>query len=89
MCWFCGNLPTILLVSEQTLFLPGLCRIFREQKSIARGIISSQEEAFWRLHRPPVSVCVCVCVCVCFASRVSETVAAQVALHWRGNTVRF
>ncbi len=29
-------------------------RIFREQKRVAKAIISSQEEAFWRLHRPPV-----------------------------------
>ncbi|XP_064406402.1 regulator of G-protein signaling 7-like [Halichondria panicea] len=28
-------------------------KIFREQKRVAKAIISSQEEAFWRLHRPP------------------------------------
>ena len=39
-------------------------RIFREQKRVAKVIIGSQEEAYWRLVRPPVSNCVCVCVCV-------------------------
>ncbi len=29
-------------------------RVFREQKRVAKVIIGSQEEAFWRLHRPPV-----------------------------------
>lgn len=28
-------------------------KIFGEQKRVARAIINSQEEAFWRLHRPP------------------------------------
>lgn len=28
-------------------------RVFREQKRVARAIMSSQEEAFWRLYRPP------------------------------------
>ncbi len=41
------------LVIEFVLFLE-LHRIFREQKRVAKAIISSQEEAFWRLHRPPV-----------------------------------
>ena len=30
-------------------------RVFREQKRVAKAIMSSQEEAFWRLYRPPVS----------------------------------
>ena len=32
-----------------------LFRIFREQKRVAKAIMSSQEEAYWRLQRPPVS----------------------------------
>lgn len=28
-------------------------RIFREQKRVAKAIMSSQEEAYWRLRRPP------------------------------------
>ena len=30
-------------------------RVFREQKRVAKAIIGSQEEAYWRLQRPPVS----------------------------------
>jgi hypothetical protein len=42
-------------------------KIFREQKRVARAIMNSQEEAFWRLHRPAVSwvdtpLAVCVCM---------------------------
>lgn len=34
-------------------------KICREQKRVARAIINSQEEAFWRLHRPaPTESCV-------------------------------
>jgi regulator of G-protein signaling len=34
-------------------------KIFREQKRVARAIMNSQEEAFWRLHRPaPNEPCV-------------------------------
>ena len=32
-----------------------VCRIFRDQKRVARAVMNSQEEAFWRLHRPAVS----------------------------------
>ena len=39
--------------------------MFREQKRVAKAIMSSQEEAFWRLYRPPVSDSVSACSVAC------------------------
>ena len=51
----------ILLVGNCNVLIGHFPRIFREQKRVAKVIIGSQEEAYWRLVRPPVSNCVCVC----------------------------
>ena len=50
----------ILLVGNCNVLIGHFPRIFREQKRVAKVIIGSQEEAYWRLVRPPVSNCVCV-----------------------------
>ena len=51
--WSCHNTHTHTHTPYPNLCC--LCRVFREQKRVARAIMSSQEEAFWRLYRPPVS----------------------------------
>ena len=87
------SICTIILFSDPigrrlvTFWLVIFRRIFREQKRVAKVIIGSQEEAYWRLVRPPVSNCVCVwCVCVHACVRVCVHVHACVCVYAQCHT---